>query len=181
MKILLISGKSGHGKDTFAQMLKEQLELKKKTVLIIRFGDAVKWFARTCFNWDGEKNEFGRTLLQTIGTDRLRTKFPTYWADIVAKFLAAIPVWDYVLIPDWRFENELETIDTFLNNIYTFRIERYENNELYHNPAMNKEQLNHISECELDNCNSFDWTIEHSTLEELKQSAELILDYLENL
>lgn len=175
MEIILISGKSGHGKDTLAQIMKKQLESENKKVLIIHFGDAVKWFAKDIFHWDGEKNEFGRNLLQTIGTERLRKKFPTYWAEIVAKFLAAIPLWDVVLIPDWRFKNEYETIDDYLKNTHTIRIERYINEKLYYNPALNFVQNSHISECELDKYN-FEWFIYNSSnLQDLEESADYIL------
>lgn len=181
MEVFLISGKSGHGKDTIAKYIEEKCKKQNKNVLIIHFGDAVKWFAREFFKWDGEKNEYGRTLLQTIGTERLRKNFPTYWADIVAKFLAAIPLWDVVLIPDWRFINEFETVDKYVNNVHTIRVERYENGELYVNKKMTNEQLNHISECELDNFNAFEWIIEHKNIEEMQQSADYILEYFKIL
>ena len=75
---ILISGKSGSGKDMFAQFMKEELEKKGKRVLIMHYGDAVKWILRDYFNWDGNKDVVGRTLLQRIGTDVVRAKHPNY-------------------------------------------------------------------------------------------------------
>ena len=49
-RTILISGKAGSGKDTVAKRLQEQLEAKGATVLIIHFGDPVKWIARDFYN-----------------------------------------------------------------------------------------------------------------------------------
>ena len=62
MKVILISGKAGHGKDAFATFLKEKLEAAEKTVLIIKFGDAVKWLAQKFLGWDGNKDDKGRSF-----------------------------------------------------------------------------------------------------------------------
>ncbi len=171
-KIFLISGKSGSGKDTFAKFLKDQLETDK--ILTLHFGDPVKDFARSVYGWNGEKDEQGRKLLQSIGTDWVKTKFPTYWAEIIAKFIAATAdQWDYVLVPDWRFEDEYATLCEYngVENIVTIRIERFTTDgKPYYNPAMRINQLTHVSECALDNYN-FEWIIGHSTENQLAESA----------
>ena len=56
-RTILISGKAGSGKDMTAQFMKEELEKHGKKVLIIKYGDAVKWVLRDYFNWDGKKDE----------------------------------------------------------------------------------------------------------------------------
>ena len=109
MKVICISGKAGHGKDTAALYLKEQLELGENSVLIAHYGDLVKYVCRTFFDWDGQKNEAGRELLQTIGTDIIRYEDPDYWVRFIADMLGFFEqAWDYVLIPDTRFANEVE-------------------------------------------------------------------------
>lgn len=173
MQILMISGKSGHGKDTFSTLLKEQLELLNKKVLIIHFGDPVKDALTRYYNWDGKKDMDGRALLQYLGTEVMRNKFPTYWADIIAKFLAATAAErDYAIIADWRFINEFETICQYNNDVKTIRINRFDNNDKpYYNNTMRLSQLTHISECELDDFN-FEYIIEnHDTIDTLKDSA----------
>ena len=69
MKVICISGKAQHGKDTSALMVKEMLEDDGYKVLIAHYGDLVKYICRTFFQWNGEKDEAGRSLLQRIGTD----------------------------------------------------------------------------------------------------------------
>lgn len=170
-KIFLISGKSGAGKDTFSNFLKKLLNSER--ILIIHFGDAVKTFATQYYNWNGIKDTAGRHLLQELGTDKVKNHFPTYWATIVSQFIAATEEdWDYVIIPDWRFEDEYATICKFndINKVVTIRINRKENGKPYYNPAMRINQLIHISECALDNYN-FQWIIDHESLEQLEGSA----------
>ena len=87
MKIYLISGKSGSGKDTFANYSKNFLEKQGKKVLIIHFADLVKYYSKQYYNWNGEKDEAGRTLLQQLGTDKMRSINPNYWARTVSEFI----------------------------------------------------------------------------------------------
>lgn len=180
MKIIMISGKSASGKDTFASILRDELESKNKTVITIHFGDLVKYFAKEYYEWNGAKDEKGRALLQKIGTHQLRRMFPTYWGKVVSQFLAsATHDFDYAIIPDWRFINELEMIDKYNSDILTIRINRYNpDGSAYVNPNMNSRQANHISECQLDNFN-FEWIVDNiGTLGDLRYAAkQIILDF----
>ena len=67
-KIIRISGKAKHGKDTLAKYLKEQLEGKGQRVTTDRFAKYIKGFLVDHYNWSGvDKNEFVRTKLQQLG------------------------------------------------------------------------------------------------------------------
>ena len=77
MKIITISGKAQHGKDTTAEMLKKKLEELQYKVLIIHYADYVKYVCRQYFNWDGNKDEKGRTILQQVGTNLARARRET--------------------------------------------------------------------------------------------------------
>lgn len=107
-KLILISGKAGAGKDTFATELKKQLENKDKKVLITHYGDLVKYMATEFLGWDGKKDEKGRTLLQTLGTEKFRKYNEDYWVNFLKSIVDVIgDKWDYILIPDCRFPNEI--------------------------------------------------------------------------
>ena len=109
MKVICISGKAQNGKDTTASFMKQALEDKGQRVLIAHFGDLVKYICKTFFGWDGQKDERGRTLLQYVGTDKIRAVSPDYWVDFIVNILTIFKdEWDYVLIPDCRFPNEYE-------------------------------------------------------------------------
>lgn len=146
MKVICISGKAGHGKDTAALYLKEQLELGENSVLIAHFGDLVKYVCTQFFGWDGNKNEAGRELLQIVGTDIVRDDDPDYWVRFIADMLRFFPLtWDYVLIPDTRFPGELEYLTKSGFDVKHIRIIR--DNYVSEMP---EEQQNHISETALD-------------------------------
>lgn len=173
MQILLISGKAGSGKDTFANYIYNCIQKRNKKVLRIHFADLVKYYATNYYNWNGEKDAYGRALLQTIGTDKMRAIFPNYWAEIIAKFLFVAKKtndFDYVLIPDWRFYNEYTTLLKYFNfkDVITIRVMRegLENNS------------QHISETELDN-DHFQWIVENISLSDLEDSAKTLFNYIE--
>ena len=182
MKIILISGKAQHGKDTFAKMLKEQFEQKNNQVKIIHFGDVLKFICEKYYNWNGKKDVVGRTLLQYVGTEIVREKDEHFWTDFVGR-LARTFECDYVIIPDWRFiEEHTQMLEYFDDkDIITLRIERYENFSegiKYINPIMTEEQLLHRSEIELDNY-YVDYIIVNETLENLTETADFIVHEME--
>lgn len=108
MKVIVISGKAQHGKDTTAGFMKSALESDGYSVLIAHYGDLVKYICKTFFGWDGQKDEYGRSLLQRIGTDVIRAQDQDYWVRFIGTILWFFKdEWDYVLIPDCRFPNEV--------------------------------------------------------------------------
>ena len=169
MKVICISGKAEHGKDTLASMMKEILEKQNKRVLITHYGDLVKYIATKFFNWDGNKDEFGRSLLQYIGTDAIRAVEPDFWVLFVAYILNVFTdKWDVVLIPDCRFPNE---IDVLLNNGFSVTSVRI--NRENHVSALTPDQLSHASETSVDDIIA-DYIVTNTTLEELYESAVLL-------
>lgn len=146
MKIICISGKAQHGKDTLAKILDKKLQSENKKVLIAHYGDLVKYIAQKFFNWNGEKDESGRTLLQYVGTDIVRTQIPDYWVDFIIGILKLFPdKWDYVLIPDCRFPNEIDKMKHNFSNVISVRVDRGD-----FSGGLSAEQLIHPSETALD-------------------------------
>lgn len=178
-RTILISGKAGSGKDMTAQFMKEELEKHGKRVLIIKYGDAVKWVLRDYFNWDGKKDLIGRTLLQYIGTDVVRAVHPNFWTGIVVGLLQAFEPhsdFDIALVPDARFPNEVDIALQSLQNCVAVRIERKNpDGSEWINPTMTEDQRNHPSETSLDHY-AFDYVIHNDEgLDTLRESAITIL------
>lgn len=167
MKIILISGKAQHGKDTTAGFLKDALEADGYSVLITHYGDLVKYICKTFFGWNGEKDCYGRTLLQKVGTDTIRAKYPNYWVDCITNLLGIFrDEWDYVLIPDCRFPNEVDRVKGAGFDTVHLRVVR----ENFVSP-LSQEQQAHPSETSLDDVCA-DWYIKNvGTLEDLRDSA----------
>lgn len=175
MKVICISGKAQHGKDTTAAMLKEMLEENGKSVTIAHFADLLKYICKTYFGWDGRKDERGRHILQYVGTNVIRAKSPDYWADFIVNFLSMFQEeWDYVLLPDCRFPNEYELfkyrgIDTML-----LRVERSN----FVSP-LTPEQQAHKSETALDGYR-FDYVIQNDAdLDKLRGTIAVFVAELE--
>lgn len=179
MKCIVISGKAGHGKDATAQFMKEALESHGRKVITIHYGDAVKWVLRDYFNWDGNKDENGRHMLQYIGTDVLRKNYPNFWTGIVAGLLSAFDnegLFDVALVPDARFENEVDITMETISDSACVRVRR-ENPDgtLWINEKLTEEQRQHPSETSLDNY-VFDYIIHNDEgIDLLKESAITVL------
>lgn len=175
MKIVCISGKAEHGKDLTATIIKEKLESKGSKVLIIRYADLLKYIAKQYFGWDGNKDEKGRTLLQYLGTEIVRTRKPEYWVNFVKEFIKLFEdEWEYILIPDSRFPNEMDCWKIDGWDITALRVIRlgYENH-------LTPEQRQHPSEIALDDYN-FDYYLKSEDgIGNLSKEVDKFLKYLE--
>ena len=150
--VILLSGKSGSGKDFIANIMKEKLEQKGNKVLVTHYADLLKYILKTFFDWDGQKDEHGRHLLQYVGTDVIRRQNPNYWVDFVKDIIIMFSNnWDYILIPDARFPNEITRM--FCSNFRTISIRITRLNYI---SKLTDEQQQHESETALDSY-SFDY------------------------
>lgn len=179
---IILSGKSGSGKDMTAQFMKEELAKHGKKALVIHYADAVKWFCREFLDWDGKKDEVGRTLLQMVGTDIVRKVHPNFWTGIVVGLIQAFEPtnnFDVAIVPDARFPNEVDISLSSLKNCVSVRIERKNSDGTdWINPVLTEDQRNHPSETSLD-CFAFDYVIHNDEgLDTLRESAISILQDL---
>lgn len=87
--------------------------------------------------------------MQHVGTDIIRRQDKNFWVDFIAKILSWFRSnWEYVIIPDCRFENEIYRFVEQGFNVIHIRVQRD------HAPqTLTAEQANHPSETELDNVN----------------------------
>ena len=146
MKVCCISAKARHGKDTAAEILKDYLEEKGQRVLITHYADLVKFVCTKFFDWDGNKDEKGRTLLQYVGTDVISSQQPAYWVDFTISILKFFEdKWDYVLIPDCRYPIEASRMAEYFDTT-VLRVERpnFDN-------GLTDRQKKHPSEVAMDN------------------------------
>jgi hypothetical protein len=152
--------------------MKEELELLGYKVLITHFAGLVKYVATNFFNWDGEKDELGRTLLQYVGTDVVRKQDENFWVNFIKNILKFFPYqWDYVIIPDYRFPNEKDLLAQEYNT-YHVGIVRDDNVS-----NLTEEQKNHPSETSV-NSNCADTVIQNdgSLLDLAEMCHETVLE-----
>lgn len=173
-KVICIGGKAQHGKDTTGAFLYDALNTWGTATRIAHYGDLVKYICKTFFDWDGVKDDCGRSLLQHVGTDVIRAKDPNYWVNFIIDMLGFFDgYWDYVIIPDCRFPNEIECLqDAGLDTTY-IRVERAG----FVSP-LTEEQQKHPSETALDDYPA-DYIIFNSgTLEDLKDSVATVVEHI---
>ena len=175
MKVIAISGHAMNGKDTAAEMIRSALELNGERVLITHYADLLKYICKMFFGWNGEKDERGRNLLQYVGTDVVRKKKPDFWVEFIIFILEHFgDNWDYVIIPDTRFPNE---IDRLIEDGFCVTHIRIDRNNF--NSELNNEQKTHESETALDKTTP-DYLIKNSgSLQDLENNiSKWVKEYL---
>lgn len=88
MKVIGLAGKAGSGKSTAAGILSGLLSADGDVVLVMPFAAALKAYCRRFCGWDGQKDDYGRRLLQSVGSAH-RKVHPGWdrkmsWLDIVS-------------------------------------------------------------------------------------------------
>jgi hypothetical protein len=174
--VILISAKAQHGKDSFADaFIKEAQDKLGFRCLRIKYGDFVKMVATSYYGWNGKKDEAGRELLQKLGTDLGRKNNPLVWISCVKEVVKALQTeYDFVLIPDCRFPNELDWQDTDFFT-FTVRLNRKNEDGTDYINNLTEEQKAHPSEISLDDY-GFNYVIENKNLEDIEFAAKSILD-----
>ena len=148
MRIVLISGKARSGKDVTAKIIEDYLLKAGKRVLITHYADFLKEFCRVNYGYRGIKDTADRYILQHVGTDIVRKNNPDAWVNIMVELLKGVQTeFDFVLIPDVRFENEIDVIKKNFNDVFCLDIVR--NN---FNNGLTISQKSHPSEMGLPEC-----------------------------
>ena len=167
MRLFLISGKAGSGKNEVAGIIKEYLP---KTV-ITSLSKYIKLFAIEMTEWkyDDENNK-PRTFLQTMG-DELRSIDQNFLTkriyediDLYKKYYDNVVLSDVRLINELFYFKEKENIE-----VITIRV-----NSLESKRELSNEEKNHLTEIELDNY-EFDYIIENDFNSDLKDKVISIL------
>lgn len=180
--VVLISGKIGSGKSTFAAMLEKNLGNKCE---VMSFAKPLKDFCKAVYspvtdlingtidydslrykniytkpeNWYEDKIPLTRLLLQITGTDIVRSIDPDFWTKQMAKSIR-FSNRSVILVPDWRFKNERSAMENHFSTM-SIRVAR---------PGT--ENGTHVSETELDDF-VFNHTVKNQgTLTDLQKLAD---------
>lgn len=171
MRVVTISGSARHGKDTTAQMMKDYLLAVGYKVLITHYADLLKYICKEFFGWNGQKDDKGRTLLQYVGTDIVRSKAPNYWVDFIISILNLFnDEWDFVLIPDVRFPNEVDLLKEAGFETVSLRVIRDEFDN-----GLTESQKKHPSETAFLLIKPDFYIYNNGTLEDLREEIERLI------
>ena len=105
--VVLVSGKAGVGKTTLANMMVKGAKDLGLNSYVDHFAGDLKFIAKVGFDWNGEKDERGRTLLQDIGTISRKYDENIWARRLYERVVSSSQVYHLVVIDDWRFPNEL--------------------------------------------------------------------------
>ena len=173
MKLYLICGKARAGKDTFAKLIKQEEEKNNNKVCILKLTAPLYSWAEDYFDYDKEKDEKPRELLQTLGYDilQLKLKKKDFLLDYLITTIEVLDnYYDVGLITDGRLVHEIEVLKEKYPNIKTILLTNKKDNKL-----TNKEK-NHQTEIDLDDYKDFDYIVENKDMESLKLEALKIVE-----
>ena len=123
--LILLSGKAGVGKTYSARILCDYFRELGLNVTVANFAFGIKKIAKEFMGWDGQKDERGRKLLQTLGTEVGRAYNINCWVEYLFGYLehsANFP-YDVIIIDDWRFPSEYEYfVDNLMYNTMRVKI-----------------------------------------------------------
>lgn len=171
-KIICLSGKAGCGKDTVAVIMKEEFENRGKTAHIINLANLLKYICAEHLGWNGEKDDVGRSLLQYVGTEIIRAQNPLFFIDFIKSLISFFgDSWDYVIIPDCRFENEVGNF-----RMSGFRVTHYYITRDNLVSKLSESQQMHASETEIDNVVPDFYINNNGTLDDLRDTIIRIVN-----
>lgn len=170
-KVICLSGKAGCGKDTVAGMMTDILREQGYSVHIISYAGVLKYICKEHLGWNGQKDEAGRSLLQKVGTDIIRAKNQTFFVEFVLNLLTFFgDWWDYVIIPDCRFKNEIGHLRMNGIDVTHFYVNRRNMNS-----KLNAEQQSHPSETEMDGVMPDFYINNYAGLPELEKTVRTVV------
>lgn len=155
-------GKAGCGKGTVSNIVQEirseQFFMGDATVRIFPMAQALKDIATNQFGWDGEKDDKGRRLLQTLGTECGRMYggenfWVNKWQEEVDRCLKYTdynwckPTLPIVICDDVRFDNEaqhIKDIGGHIVHIWGRAYDMGENNNHESEKGISKDLVDHI-------------------------------------
>ena len=171
MRIFLIAGKAGSGKNEVAKLIKEYYIYKLEECAITSYSKYIKNFALELTNWDGTESNKPRDFMQRLGDD-MRKNDPNFLVSNMNKDITIYQKYvENVVISDVRMPNEIEEIKNSFENVYAFYIVNQ-----FGSSKLTIEQQSHITEVALEDYPDFDYIIANDDLSKLKEKVFAILD-----
>ena len=167
MKVFLIAGKAGSGKNEVASIIKKELG----SAVVTSFSKYIKLYTMELTGWDGNDDNKPREYLQTMG-DKLRAIDKDF---LTKRIYEDIEVYEKegisnVIVSDVRLVNEIEYFKNLNIDVVTIRV----NSDTSKRILTDKEKAHH-TELALDDYKGFDYIIENEFNENLKEKVKEIL------
>ena len=170
MRIFIIGGKANVGKNTLAKYIKEYYDEKEEKSIITEYSKYIKLLANEMIDWEA-KNKKPRKFLQDLGEEYRKIIGPNIFINRMKEDILVLQkYYQNIIICDARLIPELTLMKTKYQNCYTIHLTGELTNKL------TKEENNHITEKELEKYKSFDYELNNSDFNKLKEDIYKILD-----
>lgn len=171
MRIFLVAGKAGSGKNEVAKIIKEFYIYKLEECAVTSYSKYIKNFALELTDWDGTDANKPRDFMQQLG-DKIRKNDPNYFTSHMIRDIEVYS--NYVqnlVINDVRMPLEIDDIKENFDEVYSIYVVNQ-----FANSKLTLEQQAHITETALEDYSDFDYTIANDTLDNLKDKIFKILE-----
>jgi signal peptidase I len=130
-------------------------------------------YAKNIANWDGSEDTKPRELLQQLGVELIKTKIDDNM--LIKRIIEDIKVYsyfyDYIVITDARFPNEIESIKNEFDNVISIRVNR----NIY---SLEKKYQNHSTETGMNEYNNYDYIINNN--DDIKALELKVMEVVKN-
>ncbi len=175
MKIFVIGGKSGCGKNEVAKIIKEFYTYKLKQSVITDFSKYIKLFAKELTDWDGVSQKKPREFLQSFGAkvraydERLLTK---RMIEDIALYENLV---DVVIISDARMPLEFEEMKENFDDVTSILVINQ-----FSPSKLTLEEQSDITERALESYDGFDYIIANDEIQKTHDKVFKLLEEIEN-
>ncbi len=172
MKLYLITGNSGSGKDELGHLLKEELTSQGKKTCLLKITRPLYELCKNHFGWNGDMDNKPRDLLQTLGIEVIKGKLhkKDYLLNSLIEEMEILDLYfDVGIITDIRLVEELEKL-TSKFDATTILIKRVNNLS-----KLSVKQQKHLTENDFLRYNKYDYKIDNTTLDKLREESLVIL------
>jgi len=173
MNLYVIAGPAGSGKNLFGTLLKEELKKYSYKPCILHLTEPLYNYAKNHFDWDERSGEKPREFLQKMGIEIIKEKLHKnyFLLDRLSEDIEILSnFFDTFIITDCRLIMELTELKKRYDNVITIHLIR-----LNYDNGLNIEEKNHITEIELEDYHNFDYEIENTSIENLKEIVHKIV------
>ena len=171
MRLFVIGGKSGSGKNTLAKMIKDYYDKKNEKTIITEFSKYLKLYAYEMINWPWDLEHKPRLFLQNMG-EKVRRDFG--YDFFIKRVFDDVEIFrdyfDNIIICDARLVEEIKESKFRYPDCITIYIESTKENDL------TEEERSHITEKALDDYYDFDYNIRYVSQEKLEKELNEILE-----
>lgn len=173
MKIFLVAGKAGSGKNEIAKIIKEYYVYKLNECAITSYSKYIKLFTQELTDWDGY-SEKPRDFMQKLGDEIRNINFEFFTTRMIEDIQVYEKYVQALVISDVRLPEEIERIKESYDDVTSIYVVNQ-----FAKSKLTIEQQSHITETALENYPEFDYIIANETKEVLHDKIFKMLEELD--